>query len=382
MRRQNHLGRVWLELRTPLIAAGVVSVVCLAAPPAVGAQVEITAVNRETVAEFTATFIKEFTRQNPDEAELTFGLAPEQRQAIVELAVTAAEFREAMAAAASGQGGAAAQDDIDLFTKSLELGPDGPPPALWRSFFQGSVIAVGHALAPVKRAGFYNALVDGWILADWAPDKEGLSLVGVRAVPGAVVRYQEVTGIQLPPWTRMTDESVITALGAAHREAMRAFKARYPLVSTRQPPDSAADRRRSDRQIVESRLGAMRRSLGILGRPAFVAATRAFLDSVDSGDPRRLRSLIAGKGPASAVVHRVSGLLTPIRSQFRPTGVVHRPDGITVMFGVPVNGRWVLAARYKPEKGDEALVLQSIGFIDLISAEKSLISAEKRRTEP
>ncbi len=369
MQRQNHSGRVWHGLRTPLIVAGVVSIVSLAAPPALGAQADVAVLNPATVADFTTAFIRDFSQRNPDEAELTFGLSPEERQAIVEFAVTAAEFREAMAATTPAPDAAVAEGDIDVFTTALELGPDGPPPALWRSFFEGSVIAVGHALAPVKRAGFYNPLVDGWIMADWVADDDGLSLAGVYAVPGSVVRFQEVAGIELPGWTLMTDESVVTALAVTHGEAMRAFKTRYPLTATERPLDSAADSRRSDRQIVESRLGAMRRSLGVLGRPAFVVATRAFLDGVDSGDPRRLRSLIAGEGPAAAV-HRVSGLLTPIRTQFKPIGVVRRPDGITVVFGVPTNGRWVLAARYSPENGDEALVLQSVGFIDLISAEK------------
>ncbi|MEE8275112.1 MAG: hypothetical protein V3R88_10640, partial [Alphaproteobacteria bacterium] len=84
MQRQNHSGRVWHGLRTPLIAAGVVSIVSLAAPPALGAQADVAVLNPATVADFATAFIRDFSQRNPDEAELTFGLSPEQRQAIVE----------------------------------------------------------------------------------------------------------------------------------------------------------------------------------------------------------------------------------------------------------------------------------------------------------
>jgi hypothetical protein len=111
----------------------------------------------------------------------------------------------------------------------------------------------------------------------------------------------------------------------------------------------------------------MRRSLSVLNQPAYLDATRSFLDGVDSGDPTELAALVDGADTAS--LHWVSGLLTPIRSRFQPTGVIRQNEGVTVLFGIPQNGRWVLVANYGLEPGDQPLSLQSIGFVDLNVAE-------------
>ncbi len=369
MRNINCSGRIWEDWRASLIAAAATALVSLTATPSAGAEMKIASLNPRTVS----GFIDDFAKRNPDDTSLVFGLSPEQRRAIAEVASAAAGFRAAMAAKGREPVDSISGKNIELFNRSLELNRNGPPPALWRSFFQGTVLAIGHALAPVKRTGFYNPLVDGWIIADWSAAEKGLTLVGVRAVPGDVLRGQPADDTQLPQWTRMAGKSAVTALAETTKEAMRGFEKRYPLASAQAPLDRAADRTRSDRLAVESRLGVMLRSLAVLGQPDFASATRSLLESVDSGDPRQLRSLIAGEGPTSAAVHRVSGLLTPIRSQIRPTGVVRRSDGVTVLFGVPTNGRWLLTARYRPGGEDRALELQSIAFIDLIAADSGSV---------
>ncbi len=352
-------------LRAAARSAGLVSAMALAVP-SLAATVEISAITPALVAGFNAESIQDFIVKNPYEGELKFGLSAEDRQRIVQLALTAVEFRAAMVAAGPSEGGAASESDLETFNAALELGPEGPLSALWRSFFQGSIVSLGYTLAPVKRVGFYNPLVDGWLMTDWSETDEGLALVEVHSVTGDVLRGEPVAEPQLPAWTRMAEKSIVGALALAHEAATEAFRSFHPLTS-RQPPPAPAFEVRDQRRIIEIRLGTMRRSLNILGRPAFQSATRAFLDSLYSGDPVRLAGLIEGGSTAS--VHWVNGLLTPIRSQFRPTGVLHHPQGVTVVYGVPDNGRWLLFARYKPEEADAAPVLSSLALVDLVTTE-------------
>ncbi len=342
--------------------AGLVSALAMAglAGPAQGAG------DTALATGFNEASIQEFILENPDEDESKLALAAEDRQRIVQLALTAVAFRQAMAETGPSEAGAVRENDLALFATALELAPEGPLAALWRSFFQGTIVSMGHGLAPVKRVGFYNPLVDGWLMTDWSETDEGLTLTEVHSVTGGVLRGEPVTGLDLPAWTRMDDKSVLGAVALAHDQAAQAFWSIHPLTAQRPAPVPTFDTH-AQRQIIESRLGAVRRSLNALGRPAFESATREFLDSLYSGDPMRLANLVEGGSTAS--VHWVNGLLTPLRLQFRPTGVFHHPGGVTVAYGVPDNGRWLLFARYRPEEAD-ALVLNSVDFIDLVTAEK------------
>ncbi len=323
---------VFHGVRAAAISAGLVLALAM---PSLATAVEISAINPALVAGFNTESIQNFIAKHPSEGELKFGLTAEDRQRIVQLGQTAVEFRAGMVAAGTSEGGAISESNIETFNAAMELGPEGPLTALWRSFIRGSIVSLGHTLAPVKRVGLYNPLVDGWLMTDWSETDAGLTLVKVHAVTGGVLRGEPVAAPQLPPWTQMVEKSIVGALALDHGTATKAFRSFHPLTSRRTPPTPAFDVR-SQRRIIEIRLGIMRRSLNILGRPAFQSATRAFLDSLYSGDPMRLADLI--EGASTATVHWVSGLLTPIRSQFRPTGVLHQPQGVTVVYGVPENG--------------------------------------------
>ena len=338
------------------------------ATPGLATQTEISALTPGIVAGFNDETVQEFIRQNPEEGELRFTLSPEDRQQIVTLGLAAAAFRDVIVKNGFAGGDALTDKDTAVLSKALDLGPAGPPPALWRSFFEGSVLALGDALAPVKRVGFYNPVVDGWVMTDWAMKDDQLSLTVAHAVTGAVLRGEPEGEGQMPEWTRVTDVSVVGALAQSHKKAVETFRSIHPVAS-RQPPPAPQFDVHAQRRTIEVRLGALRRSLNVLGRPALMAATRQFLDALYSGSPMRLAGLI--KGGSTASVHWVNGLLTPLRDRFQPTGVMRQADALTVMFGVPENGRWVLMARYGGAADGGAPELDSVSFIDLVTAEKA-----------
>ena len=136
-----------------LMAAGLVAIMALAATARAGPR-EVVALSPELVAAFNAQTIREFTENNPDAAALRFGLPAEAQQRLARLAVTVAAFRSALAADAPKLDTTAAESDLELFQASMELGPDGPLAVLWRSFFRGSSVTIGRALAPGSRVGF------------------------------------------------------------------------------------------------------------------------------------------------------------------------------------------------------------------------------------
>lgn len=328
--------------------------------------IEISALTPGVVAGFNDETIQDFIRQNPDDGELRFNLSVEDRQEIVALGLVAAEFRQAIVRRGLAQGGSLTDDAKALLTGALGLGQGGPPPVLWETFFAGSVVSLGNALGSAKRVGFYNPVVDGWLMTDWTATDAGLSLTGAHVVTGAVLRGETEDTIEMPTWTKVSDMSVVGALAESHRKSVESFRAIHPVAS-REPLPSPEFDTRAQRQAVEIRLGALRRSLSVLGRPALTSATQQFLDALYSGDPMRLADLVDGGSTAS--VHWVNGLLTPMRDQFRPTGVVRQGDDVTVMFGIPQNGRWLLLARYGQAEANGAAKLTAVSFIDLVTAE-------------
>lgn len=349
---------------TGLLAAGLVVAAVLSASPLSAdssSNPGVSALPPNLDGGFNQDSVSAFTERNAD----ALGFSSAERQVIGALVLPVIDLRRALAGEALPAGSLVGPKEVGLVERALELGPDGPPPQLWLSFFQGSTVALGRALAPIKRAGFYNAAVDGWILTDWRETAAGLELVAVTPLAGGVAPGP-VEEVALPAWTGMVQESVASALAQGHDTALKLFRADNPLLST-EPPSAPVENVRGHRIVIESRLGTMRRSLSVLNQPSYINATRSFLDSVDSGDPTQLAALVDGADTAS--LHWVAGLLIPLRSRFQPTGVIRQNDGVTVLFGIPQNGRWVLVANYGLKLGDQPLSLQSIGFVDLNVAE-------------
>ncbi len=270
--RSGRPARLWLSVLT--VSASLVSATGLTSP-GFAAPLEVSALTPGLVDGFNEETIREFVDKNPYEGELRFGLSAEDREQIIRLGLTAVEFRKAVAGSGITEGNVLTQSARDLITAALDLGQGGPPPALWRSFFQGSIVALGNALAPVKRIGFYNPQVDGWLMTDWSETDGDLALAAVHSVTGALLRGEPEPGLQLPAWTRMSDKSIIGALAQVHGKTVAAFRSRHPVTSRQAPPPASFDTHRQ-RQIIEVRLGAMRRSLNVLGRPAIRTATREF----------------------------------------------------------------------------------------------------------
>ena len=72
--------------------------------------------------------------------------------------------------------------------RAVFAGLIGDDVGLWRGFFRGSIATLGHAMAERPRAGYYNPLVDGWVVVDFERSASGgLALAAVRAFPGTAL---------------------------------------------------------------------------------------------------------------------------------------------------------------------------------------------------
>jgi hypothetical protein len=234
---------------------------------------------------------------------------------------------------------------------------------LWQRFYEGSVLHIGNGLSDTPRIGYYNPIVDAWMMTDWRREAGSFALVKTWITTGERVRAQPQPAGSVPGWTAKGG-SLATALAENYRASVGAFERSYPAFSWLAPADGSNQR---DAAIAGDRLGLVNWTVASLSSDkSYEPALERLRQTIASGDAVALKSLV--HSDASMPVEWIAGLSSAMRSNFRPTAVFERADGLTVTFGVPFSGRWVLVADYvgrgvSPE-------LESLIFFDLSSVER------------
>lgn len=245
---------------------------------------------------------------------------------------------------------------------------------IWLYFFQGSLIYIGHGLAETNRLGYYNPMVDGWVLVDVSPSESGgLSLVGMAAVTGERIRGERIgDGRDLSAgaavWLQDSALPLPVALARNHARTVEAFETRYPILAATEP--AALDATLADFATLRSRLMLVGATVGSLGEPAYRATIDRLRSQIVKGDAAAIRASMSGDPPVP--LQRITGLPMPARELLRPTGFYRRAEGMTIAFGVPFTGRWVLLADFHEPLGDAPPALETILLLDLNAAEGRL----------
>lgn len=219
-------------------------------------------------------------------------------------------------------------------------------PGIWRYFFRQSLIHAGRIDAPVSRIGFYNPIVDGWVMTDWLWSKESIRLAGIRVVTGESVRARGVRESVRIGWTRPSRLSLIDRLRGATSLAGLAFAKAHPMTGKQVPPAT-----RSSQADAQSRLRLEARLLGVLAnlnshyRDAEQASvSAALIDAIQIGDKAALMPIAGDVSPQS--LHAIAGLPGAMRRNLELIGNFPTPSGAVMIFGVPMMSRWMVIARY------------------------------------
>lgn len=224
-------------------------------------------------------------------------------------------------------------------------------PAIWRYFFRYTVIHVGRLDAPVSRVGFYNPLVDGWVIADWTwSDADEPRLWWTQVTAGETMRGEHISGADPIAWTTGRRGPVVAAQQAIVAESAAAFASAHPALAASPPPAFRAGPAAAlDREMVELRL-----LVGLLhvnkhaATPEVAALTSEFLDALGAGAEAKLAGLANGVGAQS--LHRVAGLSSLQRRRLELAAWYPAPNGGIAIFAVPMVARSLILARYSTGK--------------------------------
>lgn len=218
-------------------------------------------------------------------------------------------------------------------------------PGLARAFFRSSIATVGHARAAGPRFGFYNPLVDSWVILDGARTAGG----GIALKKLAVVLGEELAPAPVPksnrrpPWLLRSDLAMPSSLAIASAANIAAFERAWPpLVKSK----TKTPMPKSDPALVLDRMaltGASVRSF--LADPNYAAIAKRILAAIEAGDGLALAKM-TGRPAADHVapLQRINTLSAPARRTFEVRGVYRHRSGMMVAFGSPYSGNWLIFA--------------------------------------
>lgn len=112
-------------------------------------------------------------------------------------------------------------------------------PLLWSLFFRNSIVKLGHLTSEAPVAGYYNPLLDIFVLTRWERQTpRRYSLHSIRALPGDqfggnLSSNGDLTG---PPWLREEGANVFPALRTITQRRLDEFDENFPLQKATASP--------------------------------------------------------------------------------------------------------------------------------------------------
>lgn len=223
----------------------------------------------------------------------------------------------------------------------------------WRYFFAGSLVVVGGIEAETVRVGFYNPLVDGFVLADLRDTGGSFRLVAMKAVSGAAMRGEkvEVGDISVPAWTRLRDVPVPIAIVEVATAGVAAFERAYPLTADSLEPLAGA----SDTSIA-------RRSGASVALLSTVVSDELWSPVLAAVDPRLQPGAGISAHPALAE------LPAPARSDLRFAGLLRGETDTTIAaFLSPAAPRLLLFVDVAGGSGNTSPTLGQAALVDVLA---------------
>lgn len=295
---------------------------------------------------FDADSIADFVKRDSASGTDSFGFTADQYARRNFLYRVANQFRVAGAIDPQRLAESFAPDNPELLAGLLDSKASRRAPGIWRYFFRQSLIYAGRVDAPVSRIGFYNPIVDGWVMTDWLWSEKTIRLARVRIVAGESLLGRDSRGGIRIGWTRPSRLSLIDRLRGAAGLAGLAFAKAHPMTASTAPPAtrlSPADARSQLR--LEARLLGVLANLNIHYQdPEKAAISTALIDAMKIGDKEALMP-IAG-AVSSQSLHVIAGLPGAMRRNLELIGNFPTPSGAVMIFGMPMMSRWMVIARY------------------------------------
>lgn len=231
---------------------------------------------------------------------------------------------------------------------------------LWTDFVQGSVVLVGRGLSDKPVLGFYNPLVDGWLLLGLKRDGNELYGNDLIAVTGAKLRQQAgVAGRKA--------NHVPSPILANFVNSSAAFDKLHPATSRSGGTLPAGSDEADYAAILERTLKLKRARAQALRDPKVASALNRFEEAVQEGDAATLRAMFPNT--TTRPPEWVAGIAAPVRRSLQPVAVFKHGDNVQVAYVSEVAGRMLVLVDLEPGSAE---------FVDIIVSDYAVLNEDAR----
>lgn len=196
--------------------------------------------------------------------------------------------------------------------------------ATWNSFFASAVTLVGGGLSDAPVVGYYNPLVDSWVLASFKRDGKTITLTSLIPVSGDSLRATAHTA--LPESTKYK-----TPVLETYHASANAFEKVFPPVSSKSQSINVANRQQ-EYSLVTQRIIKMD---GIVAmetkRPEVASAISKFQSAAAKGNALEMRELFTA-GKTTTPPEWLASVSAPVRKTLKPAAMFKNGNSMQVAF--------------------------------------------------
>ena len=243
-------------------------------------------------------------------------------------------------------------------------------PVVWSLFFRSAIVYPAAINQDEPIVGFYNPLVDSWIVSQWKRDPKTATFYAlsdrVAILPNELLTAKKSKVKGIPSWVEgLRKDTIINVLPQSSKAAGNTFVRAFPL-ETRTPIQLPAARSGSeDVHIVEQRL------FWSFQNVARVRSDRVLADfsdtikkSIVTGDILSAKKLF--RGATKMPIEEVMKMPREVRSRIEVAFSLYSDDGVIFIFSSPYDSSWYFPAIVDLKNGKPNLI--ALGVMDLADA--------------
>ncbi|MBL4692545.1 MAG: hypothetical protein JKY92_04370 [Magnetovibrio sp.] len=244
---------------------------------------------------------------------------------------------------------------------------------LWRLFFKQSQAYLGAGLSTSPIVGYYNPIVDFWLLTQWTYTQDKPQLVGVKIYAGADLRDPKKAIVQqIPVWlrtlTKANKENPLSVREALQRQilvSVVSFLKTFPEPSSQQfsLPQSPQNKRFIASVFANRMSGFFKQNIRLVGHKKLFSIYSQTMNALAEQNWSALEKL---NKPAK---HRLTALKdmrkipAPFLQGLQPMVIV-QPTGSIIVLSVRIdNARFSTVTIFSEKEGK--MVLDGLGYYDL-----------------
>lgn len=231
---------------------------------------------------------------------------------------------------------------------------------VWARFFTGAIIDVGNAASPRPIVGYYNPVLETWLITQWDAtlplpkvERSYLTQTGALKDPDAGLSATQ----PVPGWvTAWRSAGLVPAIQRETQRSVAAFENRYQPKGTDAitMPIPSLVAKVSARNL-HTRAGIMAESLEkAIGTPKRQVLVDQVLEALRDSDKARLQA-IPGSNGQDVLIDDVLALPQATRAVLLPSAAMSAPDGFAVLAVSAATPRIIVVIEIKGLAGSPRL---------------------------